>query len=206
MVTGRVQHQKSGEKAERFICLSLSLDDGSALHLCDKQLMAKVYLVRRGEYSAIPTYALQGVDVLSPGFTWQIFQELATKHSRKQVRVFINDHSILSSIGNAYADEILFSAGIHPKTFVGRLSSQELESLFSSTRSVLRWGVDCVRAARQPIHVKVRDHMNVRMRRGHPCPRCGTTIRREGVRGYDVYFCPSCQPASRRPFLDWRKT
>lgn len=206
MLMGRVQHQRTREKAERDICFSLSLDDGSRVHVCDRQMMAKAYLVRRDEYRAIPAYDLQGVDVLSPAFTWQTFEELSARHSRKQVRVFINDHSILSSIGNAYADEILFDAGIHPKTFVGRLSSQDLKSLFLSIRSVIAWGTACVRAARQPIHRKVRDHLKVRMRHGEPCPRCGTTIRREGVRGHDVYFCPSCQPASRRLFIDWKKT
>jgi formamidopyrimidine-DNA glycosylase len=205
MLMGRVQHQRIREKAGRDMCFSLSLDDGSRVNLCDKQMMAKAYLVRRGEYSAIPTYDLQGVDLLSKAFTWELFQKLSARHSRKQVRVFINDHSILSSIGNAYADEILFEAGIHPKTFVGRLSSHDLESLFSSIRSVLAWGISCVQSARQPIHIKVRDHMKVRMRHGEPCPRCGMTIRREGVRGHDVYFCPSCQPASRPLFIDWKK-
>jgi formamidopyrimidine-DNA glycosylase len=68
----------------------------------------------------------------------------------------------------------------------------------------MAWAVDEVRRAGQPIHIKVRDHLRVRNRHGEPCPRCGTTIRREGVRGYDVFYCPSCQPPTRRHFIDWR--
>ena len=206
MLAGRLQHQKPEEKAVGHLCFSLSLDDDSKLNLCDEQKMAKAYLVTAGDYKAVPKYESQGINIAGSGFTIQVFRELAKKNSRKQVRVFINDHSILSSIGNAYADEILFDAKIHPKTFVTKLSPQQIEQLYHSIHSVMKWGIDEVEKAAQPIYVKVREHMKVRNRKGEPCPRCGITIRREGVRGYDVFFCPACQPASRKLFIDWNKT
>jgi formamidopyrimidine-DNA glycosylase len=205
MLAGRLQHQHPGERSEGHLCVSLSLDDGSFLHVCDDQKMAKVYIVRSGEYSSIPKFTTQGIDILSPGFTRNLFRDLLKQHSRKQVRVCINDHTILSAIGNAYADEILFEAGIHPKTFVARLGDGDQERLFDAITGIMQWGVREVERASAPIQVKVRDHMRVRNRRGEPCPRCGATIRREGVRGHDVFFCPQCQPASRALFLDWRK-
>lgn len=205
MLAGKLQHQQPGEKALGHLCFSLSLDDGSKLNLCDKQKMAKAYLVRSGNYALIPKYLTQGVDITDSKFTVQVFRELAKKHSRKQVRVFINDHTILSSIGNAYADEILFDAKIHPKTFVTKLTPQQIDQLYHSILSVMKWGIENVENAAQPIHVKVREHMKVRNRKGEACPRCSTTIRREGVRGHDVFFCPVCQPASRKLFIDWNK-
>ena len=206
MLAGKLQHQHEREKTEGFLCCAFVLDDRSTLNFCDQDKMAKLYLVPQGEYSSIPKYREQGIDILSSQFTLDVFTELARKHSRKQVRVFINDHTILSSIGNAYADEILFEARIHPKTFVSKLNKEEISVLFESIRSVMEWGKSEVERAAQPIHVKVREHMKVRNRRGNPCPRCGTIIRREGVRGYDVFFCPTCQPASRKLFIDWKKT
>lgn len=205
MLAGKLQHQRLDEKAEGFLCCSLTLDDGSRLNLCDQDKMAKLYVVRHGDDTAIPKYKEQGIDILSQEFTWETFKELARRNSRKQVRVFINDHTTLSSIGNAYADEILFDAQIHPKTFVSKLQDGELSRLHSSIRSVMEWGARNVKEASQPIHVKVRDHMKIRNRKGEPCQRCGATIRREGVRGYDVFFCPTCQPPSRKLFIDWRK-
>jgi formamidopyrimidine-DNA glycosylase len=203
MLAGKIQHQHPNEKPEGHLCFTLSLDDGSHLNFCDEQKMAKVYLIRRGDYARIPKYREQGIDIRDSGFTVQVFEDLVKRHTRKQVRVFINDHTILSSIGNAYADEILFDAKIHPKTFVARLSEQEIERLYNSIVSVMQWGIEQVKMAAKPIHVKVRDHMKIRNRKGEPCPRCGTTIRREGVRGFDVFFCPQCQPPSRSHFIDW---
>ncbi len=203
MLAGKIQHQRPGEKAEGYRCCSLALDDGTSLHLCDAKKMAKVYLARNEDLGRIPRYGVQGIDILSDAFTADRFRQLASRNGRKQVRVFINDHTLLSAIGNAYADEILFEAKIHPKTFVGRLNPDEIEALFRAVRAVMDWGRKEVEAASQPIHVKVRDHMRVRNRKGEACPRCGATIRREGVRGHDVFFCPSCQPASRKLFIDW---
>jgi len=203
MLAGRLQHQRPGEKAEGYVCCSLVLQDESRLHLCDPDTMAKMYIVRAGDYASVPRYREQGVDILSPAFTPAVFMEIARRNSRRQVRVFINDHTMLSSIGNAYADEVLFEARIHPKTFVGRLDVRALEVLYHAILSVMEEGARKVEEARQPIQVKVRDHMKVRNRKGDPCPRCGATIRREGVRGYDVFFCPACQAATRNHFINW---
>jgi formamidopyrimidine-DNA glycosylase len=203
MLAGKLQHQAADGKAEPFLCVSFLLDDGTRLNLCDDRKMAKVYVVPRGEYGQIPKYLTQGVPVLSPEFTLDAFRKLVAGHRRKQVRVFLNDQTILSAIGNAYADEILFEARIHPKTFVSRLADTDIDRLHAAIRSTLEWGRREVERAGRPVHVKVREHLRVRNRHGEACPRCGSTIRREGVRGYDVFFCPACQAPSRRHFLDW---
>jgi len=204
MLAGRIQHQRKGEKPEGYLCLALSLDDGSALRLCDEKKMAKLYVCRRADAASIPRYGTQGVDILSGEFTREKFLALAAANARRQVRVMINDQAVLSAIGNAYADEILFEARIHPKTFTGRLSREETVRLYEAIGAVMAWGTRMVEQAGRPIQVKVRDHLKVRNRKGEPCPRCGTTIRREGVRGHDTFFCPSCQPPSRKLFIDWR--
>ena len=109
------------------------------------------------------------------------------------------DQAALSAIGNAYADEILFAARIHPKTSCSSLSAEQRRALYESIRSVMAWGIAEVEKAAQPIEVKVRDHVKVRNRKDEPCPVCGTKIRRVGVLGYDSFFCPQCQAASQTP-------
>ncbi len=203
MLTGRLQYQKASEKPERWLCFSLRLNDSSHLNYCDEQNMGKVYLIAESDYAQVPKYLQQGIDLLSPKFTLEKFKELAAQHRRKQVRVFINDHSVLSSIGNAYADEILFDAQIHPKALVSQLTQDDLERLYDSILNVMEWGIEEVEKAQQPIHIKVRGHMKVRWRKGKPCSRCGEIIRSVGVNGYDAFFCPHCQPATRQLFIDW---
>jgi formamidopyrimidine-DNA glycosylase len=205
MLAGRFQLQRPGDKAVAKICFSLVLDNGQILHYADAKRMGKVYLTWPGETEQIPGFNDQGVDVLGPAFTLELFRSLI-ETKRNQVRVFVMDQTLLSAIGNAYADEILFAAGLHPKTLCSQLSPEDIERLYRSIVRVLAWGIDEVRRADQPLEAKVRGHVKVRNRKGEPCPVCGTTIRRAGVLGYDVFFCPRCQPPRRRQTIPWEKT
>ena len=126
---------------------------------------------------------------------------------RDQARVFIMDKSAIDALGNAYADEVLFAAGIHPKTWVRRLSSAELDRLHDAIVKVLTEARDTIQAEEPDLDVKLRDFLKVRNRHKKPCPVCGTHIRRAGVRGYDSFFCPSCQPSTRKTsIVDWSKS
>jgi formamidopyrimidine-DNA glycosylase len=186
------------------LCFTLRFASGRTLEYFDEKRMGKVYLVRAGETEAIPGFRTQGLDVLSDDFTLEAFRRLAAGR-RQQVRVFLMDQTALSAIGNAYADEILFAARLHPKTGCHQLSAEEVERLYRAVREVLAWGTAEVEAAGEPLEVKVRGHMKVRGRHGQPCPVCGTPIRRAGVLGYDAFFCPRCQttPQIRRPGVPW---
>jgi formamidopyrimidine-DNA glycosylase len=202
MLAGRLQLAPCGDKPVAHLCFTLSLDDGSCLRYGDDKRMGKVYVCESGRHEGIPGYDSQGIDILSASFTFQAFEELI-RGRRQQARVFLMDQSALSAIGNAYADEILFSAGIHPKTSCISLSLEERSKLYESIHSVIAWGISEIEEAGQPTEVKVRDYMRVRNRKGEACPVCGTTIRRVGVLGYDSFFCPQCQPATKKQKIPW---
>lgn len=202
MLAGRFQWKPTGDKPGRGWCFTLHLDNGQNLHYLDDKKMGKVYLLPPGKTKQVPGFDHLGMDILSADFTLPVFKKLIGKR-RHQVRVFLLDHTALNVIGNAYADEILFDAKIHPKTTCNQLNEAQIEQLYRSIIDVTKWGIEQVRQAQQPIEVKVRDHVKVRNRQNQPCPVCGTTIRRAGVRGYDAYFCPNCQPATRKQFISW---
>ena len=183
-------------------CFELRLDDDRSLRYGDSRLMGRIYVASADDTSTIPGYDDQGIDVTGAAFTLDAFRAMI-RGKRNLVRVFIMDQSILSAIGNAYADEILFAAGIHPKTRCHELDAGEIEGLYLSVRQTLDWGIQCVAEAAGPIEKKIRDHMRVRGRRGQPCPVCGMTIRRTGVLGYDAFFCPRCQPDRGADFIPW---
>jgi formamidopyrimidine-DNA glycosylase len=210
MLAGRFQWAEPAGKISKTLALSLECEpaDGGAVHhhlnYLDDKKMGKVYLTRPGQYEQIPKFDEQGPDLLSPAFTQEYFEQCAKK-SRQQVRVLIMDQAVVSCIGNAYADEILFCAGIHPKTFCHQLDEAEIAKLHQCIVAVMRWGIAEVEKAQPPLEAKARDHVRVRHRKDQPCPACGAKIRRAGVRGYDTFFCPDCQPLKRAQFIDWRK-
>jgi formamidopyrimidine-DNA glycosylase len=202
MLAGRLLLGSPADRRLPHLAFILRLDNGACLRYLDEKKMGKVYVTEAGHHDGIPGYREQGLDITSAAFSRQAFEELI-RGRRQQARVFLMDQTALSAIGNAYADEILFSAGIHPKTPCNRLSVEERGRLYESVRSVISWGISEVEKAGQPIDVKVRGHMRVRNRKDEPCPVCGTTIRRTGVLGYDSFFCPRCQPAVRKQQIPW---
>jgi formamidopyrimidine-DNA glycosylase len=159
--------------------------------------MGKVYIIERGAFQIVPGLADIGIDVLSPSFTLEALGTLAKKR-REQVRVFLMDKSTLDSFGNAYADEALWQAQIHPKTLMSKLTPDDLGRLHQGIVKVMREAVDTVQSRKPQIDEKLRDFLKVRNRHGEKCPRCGDTIRRAGVHGHDTFFCPSCQPETRK--------
>jgi formamidopyrimidine-DNA glycosylase len=205
MLAGKFKLGKASVKSTKTCCLKIVFSDDRALLFYDDKRMAKIYIVDKKTYQSIPRFDKQGVNILSEKFTLPEFRNLI-KGVRKQVRVFLMDQTKLSAIGNAYADEILFDAGLHPKTFCYQLDDTQVEQLYHSIRRVMDWGITQVRKAARPIDIKVRDHVKVRNRKDQPCPVCGKKIRRAGVLGYDAFFCPKCQPSQRPQFIDWSET
>jgi formamidopyrimidine-DNA glycosylase len=184
--------------------LALVFEDGPELQYVDDKRMGKVYVAAAADEATIPVYGKLGVDPLSATFTREAFGKLIGKR-RDQVRMFLMDKAAIASIGNAYADEILFAAKLHPKTFCNKLAPAEIDALFEAIPRVLTAAIAEIRRRAEPIDVKVRDFLAVRGRDGKPCPACGTTIRAVRVGDGDACFCPTCQPAARKLFVDWSK-
>ena len=198
MLAGRFVLADPGDKAPRDLAVSLSFDSGRELRYRDDVQMGKVYVVAAGDTSQVPGLASIGVDVLDPdAFTLERFRTLARRR-RDQVRVFLMDKSALDALGNAYADEVLFEAGIHPKTWVRALSDDDVARLHRAIIDVLSRARRIIAEREPALDVKLRDFVQVRNRHKQPCPRCGSPIRKAGVHGHDTFFCPSCQPETRK--------
>jgi len=202
MLAGRFRLSERAEPDEKSLGFALGFGEIELRYLDDKK-MGKACLIATDDWKAIPGMQTGGVDILSPGFTPERFVSLL-KHRRDQVRLFLMDKKVLDSLGNAYADEVLFEAGIHPKTFCRTLSHDDGVRLHAAIVKVMKEAVAQVEGRAQPIEVKVRDFLKVR--RKETCPRCGSRLRTTGVRGMDAWFCPRCQPASRPGFVDWTRT
>ncbi len=212
MLTGRFQLAAADKgKASSSLAVALLLEPaaGSAeppleLRYLDEKRMGKVYVVPRARLEEVPVLGRLGIDLLSDAFTLEAFRKVARKR-RDQVRQFLMDKTTLASIGNAYADEILFAAKLHPKTFTSKLAPEDIDRLYRSILDVTRSAIEEIRRRDEPIEVKVRDFLAVRGRDGKPCPVCSTTIRAVRVGDGDACFCPTCQPSTRTLFVDWSK-
>jgi len=104
------------------------------------------------------------------------------------------NNTFLASIGNAYADEILFAARIYPYRRRSTLKPEEVDALYGAMHSVLERASAAV-AGRMgdDIHVKIRDFLQVHGKGGEPCPQCGNTISQITANQRLTNFCRRCQ-------------
>ena len=211
MLTGRFALNESPEgkaprkKRPKSVCLVIEFGENIELTYDDSKKMGKLYLVDDANQAKIPGWESVGINPISAEFTLSAFTKLVERN-RSQVKSLLLKESIIGGIGNAYADEILFEAGLHPKSLCAKLDEDAINLWHSAIKKVLKNACKEVRLRSEKIDVKVRDFLKVRNRAGEPCSKCGTTIRRAGVRGFDAFFCPKCQPVSRKTFIDWMNT
>lgn len=124
----------------------------------------------------------------------------ARSHGRRaSVKTFVMDGRIVVGVGNIYASEALWAAGIHPRRAAGRISHARYEVLATAIRSVLASAItqggttlrDYSQSDGTPGYFAVK--LKVYEREGLPCKRCGTAIKSEVIGQRSSYYCPNCQ-------------
>ena len=125
---------------------------------------------------------------------------IALFHGRKTpIKAALLSQSLLHGVGNIYADEALYHAGIRPKRHAGRLTRDELTRLRSALIKVLKHAIklggssvsDYVDA--EGVAGFFQLHHRVYSRTGQPCRTCKTPIERIVIGGRSTHFCPTCQ-------------
>jgi formamidopyrimidine-DNA glycosylase len=113
----------------------------------------------------------------------------------------LTDPRLLSGIGNAYSDEILWEARMSPVALTQKLVSEEIEPLFTSTRDTMRKWIELLRAdtgSGFPEKVTAfRPEMAAHGKYQQPCPRCGAKIQRIRYASNETNYCPTCQTAGK---------
>ena len=195
MLTGRFSLVEPGVKKHARTCFALALSNGCELRYADQRMMGRVYLVKPEEVASLPQFSDMGPDVLDPALTEEVFRQRIRKHSG-QIKSILVNAKFVAGIGNAYSDEILWEAGIHPYRKRTAITDGEMTKLYSAVTSVLRWSEAVVaeKMSESLDYSEWRDHLKVHRRGGQPCPRCGNTISEITAGQRITSFCRHCQP------------
>ena len=189
-LTGRLQLAQPKEKKLPKTHLIFSLSGGDQLRYVDQRMMGQWYLA--ADLSQVPDYATLGPEPFDVSL--EEFRE-RLKPYRGEIKGILTRSEFIAGIGNAYADEILWAARLHPYRKRTALTSAEIDRLYEAMQSVLREAIDKVRVEMgEAIHLKPRDFMAVHMKSGEPCPRCGTPISVVSANQRITNFCRTCQP------------
>ncbi len=178
------------------------LDGGRRLVYVDPRRFGTGHLLEGADARDAYLAARLGVEPFTPEFTAEHLRRIA-RGRVAPVKAFVLDQRRIAGVGNIYADEALFRAGIHPLRAAGRLTGQQWARVRDAIEEALAAGIDAKGASIDDFrHVdgargSFQDRFLIHRREGEPCPRCGQTVRKIVVGGRGTYVCERCQPRPR---------
>ena len=173
------------------------LDDGNCLRLTDPRRFGAL-LWTRADPARHPLLRDLGPEPFDAAFNGAYLYRRA-RGRRLAVKNFLMDSHTVAGVGNIYANEALFLAGIHPARPAGRVSARRYERLAQSVRDILQQAIaqggttlrDFVGGDGRPGYF--RQTLRVYGRAGQPCPVCNTRLRVTHIGQRSTFYCPRCQ-------------
>ncbi len=214
-MSGQLLVQPVGRASERHLRVRVPLDGdeaggaGDELRFVDQRTFGHLMvdsLVEEAEGQGAPVPSVISHiarDPLDPAFDDEVFTDTVGRR-RTGVKRALLDQSLVSGIGNIYADEALWRAQLHGEHPTEGLQRPRVAALLEQVRVVLRAALDEGGTTFDGLYVNVNGEsgyfargLKVYGRRGQPCERCGTAIQRTEFTNRSSYSCPECQPVSR---------
>ncbi len=193
-MTGRLQHNSTECETDPYLRAKFGLDDGAWLCFNDVRKFGMMWLV--DDWALV--HSGLGPEPLSEEFEIAAFASLL-KRRAAPIKSVLLDQTVLAGVGNIYADEALFAAGLDPRKAASKITRPKAARLHAAIIDVLNDALgDRGSSFRDYVDGRGNEgrhqlKVKVYQRTDEPCYTCGTPIRRVVVGGRSTHFCPKCQ-------------
>ena len=202
-MSGQMLVQPVGAPDEKHLRVRFRLDDGQELRFVDQRMVGGVALPPGG--AELPQeIAHIARDLLDPAFDLDDFVRRVRRRTSGVKRLLL-DQTLVSGVGNIYADEALWRAGLHGERPGDRLTRAQVLDLAGHARDVMTEALAQGGTSFDALYVNVNGQsgyfersLNAYGREDEPCRRCGSAMRRAAFMNRSSYFCPTCQKPPRR--------
>ncbi|WP_431037104.1 bifunctional DNA-formamidopyrimidine glycosylase/DNA-(apurinic or apyrimidinic site) lyase [Streptomyces sp. P6-2-1] len=203
-MSGQLLVQPHAAPAEKHLRVRVGFDDalGTELRFVDQRTFGGLSLHETGDGGVPDVIAHIARDPLDPLFDDAAFHA-ALRRKRTTVKRALLDQSLISGVGNIYADEALWRARLHYDRPTAGLTRPRTDELLGHVRDVMNAALAVGGTSFDSLYVNVNGEsgyfdrsLDAYGREGQPCRRCGTPIRRDAWMNRSSYYCPKCQ---RRP-------
>lgn len=196
-LTGQLIYRPKDGPLEKFTRAIFTFRDGSCLFFNDLRKFGYVKHANKNELERIKSE--YGVEPLSKDFTLGKFEEILARRPRMKIKQFLMEQSLIAGLGNIYADEVCFYAGVRPQRLAGKMSSVEAKKLWQVIPRILERAIK-KRGTSADTYVDASGRQGeyesclmVYGRAGQPCQKCGAKIVRITLAGRGAHYCPRCQ-------------
>lgn len=202
-MSGQVLMQPQRADDEKHLRVRVRFDDDEReMRFVDQRTFGGMYLDELEDGVPV-TIAHIARDPLDPQFD-DAAAARAIRCKDTQIKRVLLDQSVVSGIGNIYADEALWRARLHGRRLTSRLTNRQVIELLDQARAVMTSALAQGGTSFDSLYVNVNGEsgyfersLDAYGREGEPCARCGSPIRREAFMNRSSYFCPRCQRAPR---------
>lgn len=176
-----------------------TFQDGTRMFYDDMRRFGYMKILPTAQESALVHKEKMGIDFFDSALTAEKFSALIRSRGGSQIKTLLLDQSLVSGIGNIYAQEACFSARVHPERKVLSLDNQEASVLYHALYKIMKKAIACGGTTADDYRDaygekgKFALHLKVYGREGKPCLRCKTKLFKKFIGGRGTVFCPKCQ-------------
>lgn len=196
---GHPQKGYLGPLPNKFTHVIFHFKDGSILFFNDLRKFGYIKLYKQEELKNSKELKDLGPSPFDPEFNEEYLMRVVTKRSRIKIKQILLDQTIIAGIGNIYADESLFCAGISPLRPAGQIKRSEFTKLISCIKKVLEMGLKYGGSSENTFvniegkQGQMQNHFKIYRKTGLECPNHCGVVKRTVVGGRGTHYCPVCQ-------------
>lgn len=196
-MSGRLRILMDSQPPQKHDHVDITFGNGKTLRFTDPRRFGAV-LWSNQNLSNHPLLSHLGPEPLTPEFNADYLSKRAATR-KLSVKSFIMDSKVVVGVGNIYAAEALFMAGIHPEKSAGKVSRSKYEKLVEAIKRILQHAIrkggttlkDFTQSDGAPGYFSI--ELQVYGKQNKPCPRCKTTLQLVKIGQRSTVFCPACQ-------------
>ncbi|HIS18412.1 MAG TPA: DNA-formamidopyrimidine glycosylase [Candidatus Coprovivens excrementavium] len=189
------KHDEVIDKHEHVI---FSFEDGTDLRYHDTRKFGRMNLVLKDKLDTVEGVRKQGIEPIDSNLTKEYLYEKFHK-KKLPMKTLLLDQTIISGLGNIYADEVLFGARIKPMRLGNTITLEECDKIVKSSREIIEEAIKCggttIRSYTSSLGVTGRFQQNlmVHKRENEECKICHSLIKKIVIGGRSTYYCEKCQ-------------
>lgn len=195
---GKYFLKNSNEIVEKHEHVIITFVDNTDLRYHDTRKFGRMNLVKKSNLNKVEAIKKQGIEPMSKNLTKEYLYNLISK-KKLPLKTILLDQTIISGLGNIYADEVLFASRINPLKKGTDITLDECQRIVDTANSIIKEAIKCggttIKSYTSSLGVtgRFQQYLNVHKQENKPCNVCKCPIKRIKVGGRSTYYCPSCQ-------------
>lgn len=195
---GKYFVKKSTDDIIKHEHIIISFEDGTDLRYHDTRKFGRMNLVKKSDIDRVEAIKKQGIEANSEKLTKEYLYDKIHKKNTP-IKGLLLDQTIISGLGNIYANEVMFDAKVRPSKLGKDISLEDCDLIVKASKKIIdaaiKDGGTTIKSYTSSLGVtgRFQQHLMVHKREGQECKICGTLIENIKIGGRSTYFCPKCQ-------------